>query len=78
MAKIKILVYGDGQDLNGEDAMVGIISGQEENKNGFFFARMVETEGRQRWQGQKFFGEEAEALRYWRRQCQPKITKISA
>ena len=70
MAKIKILVYGPGRDMNGEVGIIGIISGREHEQNGFFFARMIEVEGRQRWLGQRFFAEETDALRYWRRQLQ--------
>ena len=70
MAKIKILVYGDGRDLNGDSGIVGIVSGREHEQNGFFFARLVESGGRQQWVGQRFFSEEADALRYWRRHTQ--------
>ena len=49
---------------------MGIISGHEQEKKGFFFAKMIEIEGRQRWFGQRFFSEESDALRYWRRHLQ--------
>jgi hypothetical protein len=70
MAKIKIVVYGSGKDLNGEIGIVGIVTGREQDRTGYFFARMVESEGRQRWVGQRFFVEESEALRYWKRQLE--------
>ena len=78
MAKIRILVYGPGQDMNGETGIIGIISGREQEQNGFFFARMIEVEGRQRWLGQRFFSDEADALRYWRRRLQSLTTGARA
>ncbi|MEW6735700.1 MAG: hypothetical protein AB1489_30695 [Acidobacteriota bacterium] len=67
MAKIRILVFERGQDINGELAMVGIISGLQQQPASFFFARMEEVEGRQHWLRQRSFNDESEALRYWRR-----------
>lgn len=73
MAKIRIVAFGTGQDLNGEQGLVGVITGRNNEEQGFFFARMVEAEGRQRWLGQRFFAEEADALRYWRRRLQARV-----
>jgi hypothetical protein len=78
VAKIRIIVYDNGQDINGETGIVGIISGNEHEKNGFFFARMVENGGRQHWLGQRFFSDEADALRYWRRHLQSRGSSARA
>ena len=78
MAKIKIVVFGNGQDINGETGIVGIVSGHEHEQKGFFFARMIENAGRQHWLGQRFFTEEADALRYWRRHSQERGTSARA
>lgn len=78
LAKITILVFGEGQDLQGETAIVGVVTSSEDGKKGYSFAKMVKTGNRQLWQTQMFYPSVQEAMECWKRQTRLKGHQTSA